>query len=100
MLQFHERNYPQAARHLSKAIDLGLSSAELYNFLGICNSQTGKLSVSVANYKQALTLDPNLAEAHLNLAYAYQQMNKPAAARLELDTACKLEQKFCKFIPK
>jgi len=100
MLQFHERNYPQAAKHLAKAIDLGLSSAELYNFLGICNSQTGKLSVSVANYKQALTLDPNLAEAHLNLAYAYQQMNKPAAARLELDTACKLEQKFCKFIPK
>jgi tetratricopeptide (TPR) repeat protein len=100
MLQFHDHNYRDAATHLSKAIELGLSSAELYNFLGICNSQTGKLRISVANYKQALTLDPNLAEAHLNLAYAYQHMHKPAAARPEYESACKLEQKFCKFVPK
>jgi len=100
MLQFHDRKYREAAPHLAKAIELGLKSAELYNFLGICNSQTGKLNMALDNYKQAIALDPNLAEAHLNLAYAYQQLKQPQAARPEYERACKLEQKFCKFVPK
>ena len=100
MLQFHQHKYREAAEHLSKAIDLGLETPELRNFLGICDSQNGQLRTAISNYKRAITLDPNLAEAHLNLAYAYQQMNNVLAARPEYKEACRLEGKFCKFVPK
>jgi arylsulfatase A-like enzyme/Tfp pilus assembly protein PilF len=100
MLQFEQKNYAEAAKHLAKAIELGLSEAKAYNFLGISYSRTGQLQKAVDSYAKALKLDPDLAEAHLNLAYAYQRMNRPKAAQKEYGTACKLEQKFCQFVPR
>jgi len=40
--------------------------------------------------------DPNLAEAHLNLAFALQRLRRAAE---EYETACKLDEKFCPFAP-
>jgi arylsulfatase A-like enzyme/Tfp pilus assembly protein PilF len=100
ILQLHQHKYREAAEHLSQAMDLGLETPELRNYLGICNSQNGQLRTAVTNYKRAIALDPNLAEAHLNLAYAYQQMNNLAGARPEYEDACRLDGKFCKFVPK
>ena len=48
---------------------------------------------------RAVQLDPNLAETHLNLAYAYQRLNQPKAAQQEYETACRLEQNFCQYVP-
>ena len=77
--------------------DLGIHDAPLYNFLGISNSRTGQLKKAVANYKQALEVDPKLAEAHLNLGFAYKQLNDSVRAGQEYAEACRLEQKFCQF---
>ena len=68
MLQFQQQNYAEAAKHLAVAAELGLDDAPLYNFLGISLSHTGQLPKAIENYKHALKLNPNLAEAHLNLA--------------------------------
>jgi arylsulfatase A-like enzyme/Tfp pilus assembly protein PilF len=99
MLQFEEQNYAEAANHLARSAELGLNDAPLFNFLGISYSRTNRLQKAVESYKQALALDPKLAEAHLNLGYAYERLNQPKASRAEYETACRLEEKFCRFKP-
>jgi Tfp pilus assembly protein PilF len=76
-----------------------VTEAPIYNFLGISYSRTNRVAKAVESYKRALALDPNLAEAHLNLAFAYQRMNRAKSAQDEYETACRLEGKFCRFVP-
>jgi arylsulfatase A-like enzyme/Tfp pilus assembly protein PilF len=95
MLQFQHQNYTEAVNHLAKAAELGIADAPLYNFLGVSLSRTGQLRKAIQSYKQAIKLDPNLAEAHLNLGFAYQRLNHPLMAHKEYQEACRLEKKFC-----
>jgi Tfp pilus assembly protein PilF len=97
---YQQKDYAGAAIHLEKALSLGLEDARLRNFLGICYSQTNRMSQAVREHQRAIELDPKLAEAHLNLAYAYQRLGKMSQARDEYATACKLEAKFCGAIPR
>ena len=99
MALFHQKDYAAAAMHLEKALALGLNEAPLYNFLGICYSQTGRLSIAMREHRRAIELDPKLAEAHLNLAHDYQLLHQAKSAHEEYAMACKLEEKFCKFMP-
>ena len=99
MLQFGQKDYAGAAKHLARAVELGVDDAKTYNFLGISYSRTGQLAKGVDSYKRALELDANLAEAHLNLGYAYQQLNRQKDASTEYQTACRLEPKYCRFVP-
>src|ERR1700694_1206379 len=95
MLLFQRKNYAAAAPHLEKAIKLGLEDAHIRNFLGICYSQTNRMSKAVREHQRVIELDPKLAEGHLNLAYDYQRAGKNSQARAEYAIACKLEAKFC-----
>ena len=99
LLQFGQKNYAEAAPHLAKAIEFGLEEPVLYNFLGISYSRTGQLAKAVKAYQLALKMDPRLAEAHLNLAYAYQRLGQTAVAKSEYDSACRLEVKYCSLVP-
>lgn len=99
LLLLNQKSYAAAEPKFEKAIALGLNDAPLYNFLGICYNQTHQLQKSIFSHQAALKLDPKLAEAHLNLAYDYQLLNHPKAAREEYQQACNLEHKFCKFVP-
>lgn len=100
MLLFQQKNYAAAAPHLEKAIGLGLEDARLQNFLGICYSQMNRLPLAIKSYRTALKLDPALADAHLNLAYALQRTGDPTKAQLEYRAACRLEAKYCGAVPK
>jgi Tfp pilus assembly protein PilF len=99
MALFNQKNYAAAATHLEKARALGLEDAHLHNFLGICYSQMHQISKAAREHQHAIELDPNLAEAHLNLAYDYQLLRQPKRAQKEYERACKLEEGFCKFVP-
>jgi arylsulfatase A-like enzyme/Flp pilus assembly protein TadD len=96
---FQQQDYAAAAPHLEKAIELGLEDARLHNFLGICYNHTTRTENAVAQFKTAIKIDPNLAEAHLNLAFALQLLRQPKSAREEYATACNLEKAFCKYVP-
>ncbi|MCU1269911.1 MAG: hypothetical protein JWN74_1205 [Acidobacteriaceae bacterium] len=91
--------YGEAATHLEQAATLGLAHPRLYNFLGIAYSRTGRYSDAVKVYTKALDQEPNFAEAHLNLSYVYEKLNRPQAARAQYETACKLQADLCKFEP-
>jgi tetratricopeptide (TPR) repeat protein len=99
ILYFRQKNYAGAAEHLEKAAELGIKDAPLCNFLGIAYSRTGRVRRAVESYREALATDPGLAEAHLNLAYAYQTLKRPVAARKEYETACRLQKTFCQYVP-
>ena len=99
MLHIRQKDYAAAAARLQKAADLGMVDPTLYNFLGIAYGQTGRQQQAVASYRKALAGNPDLAEAHLNLAYAYQKLGRMREARSEYQTACRLETNFCKYVP-
>ena len=99
MLLFQQKNYAASAPHLEKTIKLGLEDARLHNFLGICYNRTNRTLKAVREFQRAIELDPKLAEAHLNLAYAHQLLHHAKAAHEEYATACKIEATFCKFVP-
>ncbi len=99
MLRISQQDYPAAVQHLARAAQLGVEEAPLYNFLGIAYSRTNRLPKAVESYRKALAGNPKLAEARLNLAYAYQQLGRSSEARVEYQTACRLEANFCKYVP-
>ncbi len=98
MLQFQQQNYAEAAKHLAQAVELGLSDAKLFNFLGIAYSRTNRPQKAIESYQRALRIDPQLAEAHLNIGYAYEGLHKASLARQEYQEACRLHAEFCQLI--
>jgi len=55
-------------------------AAMAYNDLGFELSRSGRLPEAVADFEQALRIDPDLAEAHNNLGFALEQTSKFAEA--------------------
>jgi choline-sulfatase len=100
MLQFQEGHYAEAAKHLARAIELGLKDADIYNALGISYSRTGRLHEAIASYKQALKLDASQADAHLNLGFAYERLGQKDLAVGEYGQACHLKPDLCELIKK
>ena len=98
MLEAQRQNYGEAAKALSRAVDLGLGDAKALNFLGIAYSRTGRQTQAIEAYRKALEADPQMAEAHLNLAYAYEQVHRSPQALHEYREACRLRAEFCRFV--
>ena len=99
MFEYNEKNYVEAAKQLSAAAELGIDQEpQLYNFLGISYSLTGRLAQAVVNYKKALQIDPKLAEAHLNLGFAYEKLNEKKLAQREYEQTCQLSADLCRAI--
>jgi choline-sulfatase len=100
LLQFQLGNYAEAARHLSRAVELGVKEAVVYNSLGISYSRTGRLRQAIASYKQALEIDPKLAQTHLNLGFAYERLGQKGLAESEYNRACEMKSDLCEMIKK
>jgi choline-sulfatase len=98
LIQFQEKNYAEAARHLAKAVELGTSDFLVFNSLGISYSRTNQLKKSVESYKRGLELNPQFAETHVNLAIAYQRLHMDQAAMREYKEACRLDARLCEFV--
>ena len=98
LLQLRQEKYAEASRNLEKAVQLGLVDAATYNYLGITYSRTNRLDLAVSSYRRALAANPNLAEAHLNLGFAYQRLNRPAPAKREYEIVCRLDEKLCQLV--
>jgi tetratricopeptide (TPR) repeat protein len=99
MLRIRQKDYPEAAKQLARAAELGVEEAPLYNFLGIAYGQIGKPVEALKSYQRAVELDPQLAEAHLNVAIELAREGKREGARKEFQQACQLKPDFCQYIP-
>ena len=64
--------YPLAEKYILAAIKLDSNDPELYISLGVLKAQfLGDIEGSLADFKKALDIDPNLLSAHVNLASTY-----------------------------
>jgi arylsulfatase A-like enzyme/Tfp pilus assembly protein PilF len=100
ILRSRQQRYTEAAEHLEVASKMGIHDPRLLNFLGIAYNRTNRPREAIAVYRRAIEGDPNLAEAHLNLAFAYQTVGNVSGAQQEYESACRLERKFCEYVPK
>jgi len=65
----------------------GTSPARVYDVVGAWFAERGDLKCAVAAFKQALRLEPRLAEAHFDLGLVRQSQQQPAAAISEFRLA-------------
>jgi tetratricopeptide (TPR) repeat protein len=74
---------PEAARHAPP----GTSPAKVDDAVGVWFAEQGDLNCAVAAFKQALRLEPHLAEAHFDLGLVRQSQQQAAAAISEFRLA-------------
>ena len=60
-------NYDEAIECFLKDMAINPNDARVYYNLGIAYSKKGMLDESMAEYKKAIGIDPNFADAHNNL---------------------------------
>ena len=65
----------------------GTPPARVYDAVGVWFAEKGDLKCAVAAFKQALRLEPRLAEAHFDLGLVRQSQQQPAAAISEFRLA-------------
>ncbi len=65
----------------------GTAPAKIYDAEGVWFAGKGDLNCAVASFKQALRLEPRLAEAHFDLGLVRQNQQQPAAAITEFRLA-------------
>jgi tetratricopeptide (TPR) repeat protein len=64
---------PEARQQLAAALHDYPTSAELHNFLGVVDAQSGNYLLAESNFRKAIELDTRLAGAYLNLGRLYQE---------------------------
>jgi Tfp pilus assembly protein PilF len=68
ILALRQRNYDAAAQRLGKSRDLAPENDQIYNLLGILESQRGNSSAAVADFRKASELNPRNLRAVYSLA--------------------------------
>jgi len=76
-LYFMEKeDYEKALLYLEIAIKTEISPSKEYLYLaiGLCNNELGNYAKAIEAYKQAIRIDPDLADAYYNLGLAYDEL--------------------------
>ena len=76
---FHQRNYAVAEELYRRATVADPAYVLAYFDLGNVLDELQRLDESIAAYLQAVTLAPRYADAHYNLALAYERKGEPQA---------------------
>ena len=76
------RDFQEASRLLTKALELDPSDAEAWNSLGVVLIRQGEATQGVGALRRALRVDPGHAEAHRNLAVALDGQGRCREAAL------------------
>lgn len=72
---------PEAVERLEVASELLRTNAHAWNYLGVAYHQAGQGSNAVVAYKRALTVNPDLMEARLNLGMLNLETGRAAEAK-------------------
>lgn len=89
-LLFEMGNYPQCAKDLLKAVTLGAESFDILNTLGRSLYRMKDYKKAVIAYTAAVKKDPKQPSGHVNLALAYEKLNRHDDAAKHYLEAAKL----------
>lgn len=87
-LYYYRGNYEISINEINKALEID-KTAEYFNLKGLLLTELGKFDESKKVYKEALKLEPNLAEIHNNLGLLYIKMKKLDDAVVSFQEAVK-----------
>lgn len=91
---YHQRrNYTCALADFRAALERGMSTAPLWNNIGMCEGQLGQVKLSIEAHTKAVKLDANFKEAHLNIALMHKEVGRWREALPFFDNAMKVEVK-------
>jgi tetratricopeptide (TPR) repeat protein len=76
-------DYTDAVTQFKTATTLLATNAAAWNYYGVALQRAGQPDDAANAYKQALNLNRDLVEAHLNLGSLWLEQNKPDAAKAE-----------------
>jgi Flp pilus assembly protein TadD len=76
------RDFPEAARLLTRALDLDPADADAWNGLGVALIRQGEVARGVGALRRALRAQPSHPEAHRNLAVALDGQGRCREAAL------------------
>jgi tetratricopeptide (TPR) repeat protein len=75
-----EERYEDAARMFEEVLKLDADNWQACNYLGLAASRRGLYEEARAAYEHAVTLQPEFASAHFNLATALEKLDQPSLA--------------------
>ena len=90
-LYYNRQDFVACERHYRKAVEADPRYALAYFDLGNVLDETGRIDEAVTAYKTALRLAPTYADAHYNLALAYERLREPRQALPHWKTYVKLD---------
>jgi len=76
MALYSNGKFNDAIKDVEALIDDYPQDSKLFNINGVCYSSIGDLDNAIKNYKKAIILNPNYAEAHFNLGNTYQDLDQ------------------------
>lgn len=83
-------DYPRAVRHMTMAARLAEGNSDIRYNLGLANYRTGNFREAVVAFSSAVKLDPMMADAHYNLALAFDKLYNRELAHAHFNTYRKL----------
>jgi len=90
-LYYNRQDFGLAERHYRRAIEADARYALAYFDLGNVLDETGRVLEAVQTYKTALQLAPTYADAHYNLALAFEKLHEPRKALKHWQAYIKLD---------
>lgn len=80
-LLFEKRDFPEAAQHIAKALQLGVVSASLFMQLGAIYAEAGALNEARTLLNQAIQVDPSVANVVQSMLQQIEQatVQQPAS---------------------
>ncbi len=86
--------YRELASATNRASTSAVADAEVYRTLGVALRELGRLDEAEANYRKAIHLKPDYAEAHFNLGNTLKRLNKLQDAEESYGRAIDLQPDF------
>ncbi len=90
-LFYNRQEFALAEKHSRRAIESDSRYALAYFDLGNVLDETGRVQEAIQTYKTALQLAPTYADAHYNLALAYEKLREPRKALKHWQAYVKLD---------
>ncbi len=91
--QFEGKNYARAERVFVKLLRSGHRYADVLNMLGVIHHVEGKFNDAIHSFEESLAINPNYAEAILNLAILYNDLGQYPKAKALFGRIHKKEHK-------
>lgn len=89
-VNYYLENYTEAITSFQNLLQNGDDSAEIFNYVGLCNYKLKNIEVAIANFNKAIELDRLRPIYYYNLAQCYKSLGDKRNYMKNVNTATKI----------